>query len=114
MSQLPIHHRDGQRRDAIRIRQQDVGAVLHQHLDAGAAVLADGIQQRREAAGVGVLVALLLRDVAFEVAHDGARVHVGALRGQQLDHLGVMPRGGPHQRGLAAEAFGRIHVGAAA
>ncbi len=63
-----IHDRDLQRRHAVRVRQIDVRAVLQQHVDARDAVLARGVEQRREPAAVEALRPALGRDVPLVVA----------------------------------------------
>ena len=87
------------------IRQIDVGTLREQHVDARHAVLARGVEQRREAAAVEALRPALGRDVALIVASRGTGVDVGAMRDQELDHRRMPARRRPHQRGLPAEAL---------
>ena len=114
LRQVPVgvHDRHEQRRHAIGIRQVDVRLVLEQHLHARRAVLARGIEQRRQSAAVQVLGTPLGRHVTLVVAIDGARVDVGALGDQQLHHLRMPARRRPHQRGLSAPLLLRIDGGA--
>ena len=110
LRQIPVgvHDRQKQRRNALRIGQVDVRLALEQHVDARDAILARRIQQRREPAAVEALGTSFRRDVALIVAIGGTRIHVGALRDQQLHHLRMAARGRPHQRGLSAEFFFRV------
>ncbi len=76
---ISVHDSDGHRGDAIRIGQININMVLEQDVDAFQAVLARGVHERREAAGVGAFGAALGSDVAFPVAPGAARVDVGAV-----------------------------------
>ncbi len=84
-----------------------------QHVHARDAVLARGIEQRREAAAVEALRTPLGRHVALVVAIGVERALTSApLRDQQLHHLGMPARGRPHQRRLSAEVLARVDGGA--
>jgi hypothetical protein len=61
---------------------------------------------------VQVFGARLGDDLAFPRADDAARIEVSTAGGQELDHVGLTLRGGPHQGRLSAPAFFRIDVGA--
>ncbi len=76
---IPVHDGDGHRGDAIRIGQININMVLEQDVDAFQAVLARGVHERREAAGVGAFGAAFGGDVALPVAPRAARVDVGVV-----------------------------------
>ncbi len=67
--------------------------------------------QRREAALVHVLRARFLDDLAFPLIDLAVIVQVRVLRREELHHVGLALRGGPHDRGLSAPGFLRVDVG---
>ena len=110
--EVQVEQRHVERRDALRILEIGIGAGRDQVPRALDAAFARGVEQRREAALVHVLRPRLGDDLALPLADDAARVEVGAVRGQKLDHLGLALRRGPHQRRLAAPLFFGVDVGA--
>ena len=88
------------------------GAGLEQRTHALEAALARGEQQRRQAAERPVHAPRLAGDLARPIVDDGARVDVGAMLDEQLDHRGLVLRRGPHERRLLAPALARVDVGA--
>ena len=88
-----------------------VGPCREQVLRALDAALARGIQEGGETAAVHVLGTRLGDDLALPLADGAAGVEVGALRRQELDHLALALRRGPHQRRLLAEGLAGVDVG---
>ena len=119
LDQLPrqvpvgVHDRHEQRRGAVGIRQVDVGLVLHQHVHARHAVLARGVEQRRQTAASRLFGRPSAVDVTLVVAIGRGGVDVGALGDEELHHLRMAARRRPHQRRLPAELLFRIDGGPA-
>ena len=110
--EVQVEQRHVERRDALRVFEIRIGAGRDQVPRALDAALASGIEQGGEAALVHVLGTRLGDDLALPLTDDAARVEVGALRRQELDHLGLALRGRPHQRRLPAPVFPGVDVGA--
>ena len=109
--EVEVHQRHHQWRDPLGILEVGVGPGREQVLRALDAALARGIQERGEAAAVHVLGTRLGDDLALPLADGAAGVEVGALRRQELHHLGLALRRGPHQRRLLAEGLAGVDVG---
>ncbi len=108
---MHVLERQKQRRLAVRIFGIGIGAGGEQVLNAGRATFPRGIVQRRKAALVHVLRARLLDDLALPLIDLAVIVQVRALRRQELHHVGLALRGGPHERGLSAPGFLGVDVG---
>ena len=108
---MHVLEREKQRRLAVRIFGIGIGAGGQQVLNAGRATFPRGIVQRGEAALVHVLRARLLDDLALPLIDLAVIVQVRALRREELHHVGLALRGGPHERGLLAPGFLGVDVG---
>ncbi len=95
--EMQIEERHVERGDPVRVFEIRIGAGRNQMPRALHAALAGGIEQRSETAFVHVLGTRFGDDLAFPLADDAARVDVGAPGGEELHHLRLALRGGPHQ-----------------
>ena len=107
---MQIEQRHVQRRYAVGIGEIGVGLGLQQVPRTFDATFARSIQQGRETTFVQIFGTGFGDDLAFPLADDAARIDVRAPRGEELDHLGLALRGGPHQRRLFAPAFFAVNV----
>ena len=108
--EMPVLKRDVQGRHTLGVCEIEIGAAVDQRLDARNASLPRGIDQRREAAVIHVLLARLRGYPALPVPVGPVRILVGAVFDQQLDHLRLALRRRPHQCRLPAPAFLGVHI----
>ncbi len=102
---MHVFEREKQRRLAIRIFGIGIGAGGEQVLDTGRATFPRGIVQRGEAALVHVLRARFLDDLALPLIDLAVIVQVRAIRRQELHHVGLALRGGPHDARIVRPRF---------
>ena len=96
--EMPVQKRDVERRQAQRVGQIEIGPGLDQHLHARETPFARGVEQRREAAVIHVLLARLGGDPALPVPLLALGIDVGPVLDQELHHLGLALSRRPHQR----------------
>ena len=111
---VAVVERNHDRADAFRRRQIHIRLRGNQRFDAAVATAASGVQQRRESAIRVILRAWLRGDLARPVGEPGARIHSGALRDQDLHHVGCVAgcRSSPHQRRLILNLLDDVDLGA--
>ena len=114
--EAPVVERVDQRRHAVGVGLVHVCTGRDQRHGAAVAARTRRVEQRGEAAGVPAaeLRTRLGSHHAGPVVTLGAHVHLlaGALGQQQVDDVGLVVAGRPHQRRLAAEGLDGLHVGA--
>ena len=106
---VAVGHGDDHGHDSRRIRQVHVHLVLEQNLDAGPAVLAGGVQQRREAAAIQGLRAVFCSAYALIIAYRAARSFTSApLPRRNSTHLQDDGEPPPTSVGLLTELLARV------
>ncbi len=94
------------------VRQVKVSPAGKQFLRAGSAAFPRRVEECRESAAIHVLLAGLGCYLPRPVAYRTARIDVGAVPHEETHHLRLLPRGGPHERGLVAPPLACIDMGA--
>ncbi len=108
---VQVEQRHVERRDAFGVFEILVGAGSDQMARALDAAFARRVEERGEAALVHVLGTRLGDDLALPLTNHAARVQIGTVGGEELDHLGLALRSRPHQRCLSAEVLFGVDIG---